>query len=321
MKRLLLLVMLMLFSATSWGACRVSTVNASFGSVTSFALSGSNEVATTGTLVVNCDKVLNLLTNDSVTLNFTGATITANSRGTMKRTDNATITDVIPTRLCGQSTCNSSSEVQIGKAYTWSGSSLLSLLGSTQYNIPLYFRTVAGQNVSAGPYQVTLNFSVSYSVCSLGALGLCTTPQTGTALTSITLNMTVTNDCSAMTTPNVNFNSAPLVQNFPTVSQAISVTCTKGSVYTIGINNGANASNNVRRMASGNNRMSYEIYKEATANRWGSSGSERWSSGASSQVSADGLLRSYNYTARVLTNQTTPPAGNYSDTLVVDVAF
>jgi len=77
----------------------------------------------------------------------------------------------------------------------------------------------------------------------------------------------------------------------------------------------------VRRMASGNNRMSYEIYKEATANRWGSSGSERWSSGASSQVSADGLLRSYNYTARVLTNQTTPPAGNYSDTLVVDVAF
>jgi spore coat protein U-like protein len=74
-------------------------------------------------------------------------------------------------------------------------------------------------------------------------------------------------------------------------------------------------------MASGNNRMSYEIYKEATANRWGSSGSERWSSGASSQVSADGLLRSYNYTARVLTTQATPPAGNYSDTLVVDVAF
>ncbi|MGQ9452522.1 MULTISPECIES: Csu type fimbrial protein [Leclercia] len=321
MKRLLLLVGLLLFSATSWGACRVSTVNASFGSVTSFALSGSNEVATTGTLVVNCDKVLSLLTNDSVTLTFTGATIAANSRGTMKRTDNAAITDAIPIRLCGQSTCNSSSEVLTGKSYTWNGTSLLTLLGSNQYNIPLYFRTLAGQNVSAGPYQVTLNFSVSYNVCFLGALGLCTTPQTGTVLTSITLNMTVTNDCSAMTTPNVNFNSAPLVQNFPTVSQAISVTCTKGSVYTIGINNGANASNNVRRMASGNNRMSYEIYKEATANRWGSSGSERWSSGASSQVSADGLLRSYNYTARVLTNQATPPAGSYSDTLVVDVAF
>lgn len=53
--------------------------------------------------------------------------------------------------------------------------------------------------------------------------------------------MTVTNDCSTMTTPDVNFNSAPLVQNFPTVSQSVAVTCTKGSTYTIGINNGANA--------------------------------------------------------------------------------
>lgn len=80
--------------------------------------------------------------------------------------------------------------------------------------------------------------------------------------------MTVTNDCSAMTTPDVNFNSAPLVQSFPTVSQAIAVTCTKGSTYTIGINNGANALNNVRRMVSGSNFLSYDIYKEATTNRW-----------------------------------------------------
>lgn len=321
MRRLLLMLVLLLVSTASWGACTVSTVNASFGNVTSFALSGSGEVQTTGTLVVTCDATLNLLTNDSITLNYIGATVNANSRATLKRTDNAAITDVIPTRLCGLAGCGSSSEVQIGKAYTWSGPTLLSLLGAKQYNIPLYFRTVPGQNVSAGPYQVTLNFSINYNVCAVGILGLCGTPQVGTATTSIVLNMTVTNDCSAMTTPNVNFNSAPLVQNFPTVSQAISVTCTKGSVYTIGINNGANASDNVRRMASGNNRMSYEIYKEATSNRWGSSGTERWSSGVSSQVSADGLLRSYNYTARVLTTQTTPPAGNYSDTLVVDVAF
>ena len=316
--RRLLLLLLLLVSGTGWGACTVSTVNASFGSVTSFALSGNNEVQTTGTLVVSCDAVLNLLTNDSITLNYTGATVSA---ANLKRTDNATITDVIPTRLCGASGCTGTSEVQIARSYTWSGSTLLGLLGSRQYNIPLYFRTVAGQNVSAGPYQVTLNFSVNYNVCQVGAVGLCLTPQTGTAVTSITLNMNVTNDCSAMTTPNINFNSAPLVQNFPTIYQSIAVTCTKGSAYTIGINNGLNALNNVRRMASGNNRMSYEIYKEATANRWGVSGTERWASGASSQVSTDGLLRTYNYTARILPNQTTPPAGNYSDTLVVDVAF
>ncbi|MBY6290972.1 spore coat U domain-containing protein [Enterobacter bugandensis] len=319
--RRLLLWMLLLFSGGGWAACTVSTVNASFGSVTSFALSGTGEVETTGTLVVACDAVLNLLTNDSVTLNYTAASVSGNSRATMKRTDNAAITDVIPTRLCGLSGCASSSEVQISKAYTWSGNTLLGLLGSKRYNIPLYFRTVPGQNVTAGPYQVLLTFSINYNVCSIGVLGLCTTPQTGTATTSILLNMNVTNDCSAMTTPDVNFNSAPLVQNFPTVSQAIAVTCTKGSTYTIGINNGANALNNVRRMVSGSNYLSYDIYKEATTNRWGGSGSERWTSATSSLVSADGLLRTYNYTAKVLTSQATPPAGTYTDTLIVDVAF
>ncbi|MBM7353684.1 spore coat U domain-containing protein [Lelliottia amnigena] len=321
MKRLLLLLLLLMTSGGSWAVCNVSTVNASFGSVTSFALSGAGEVETTGTLVVSCDAVLNLLTNDSVTLNYTSATVSANSRATMKRTDNAAITDVIPTRLCGLTGCSGSTEVQIAKAYTWSGSTLLSLLGAKQYNIPLYFRTVPGQNVTAGPYQVILMFSINYNVCSVGLVGVCLTPQTGTATTSITLNMNVTNDCSAMTTPNVNFNSAPLVQNFPTISQAVSVTCTKGSVYTIGINNGVNALNGVRRMVSGNNAMSYDIYKGATSNRWGGSGTERWASSASSQVSTDGLLRTYNYTAKVLTTQATPPAGTYNDTLIVDVMF
>ena len=53
----------------------------------------------------------------------------------------------------------------------------------------------------------------------------------------------------------------------------------------------------------------------------GSSGSERWASASSSQVSTDGLLRTYNYTAKVLTSRATPPAGTYTDTLIVDVAF
>ncbi len=116
--RRLLIALLLLCSGGSWAACTVSTVNASFGSVTSFALSGTGEVETTGTLVVTCDTVLNLLTNDSVTLNYTSASVFANSRATMKRTDNAAITDVIPTRLCGASGCGGNSEIQISKAYT-----------------------------------------------------------------------------------------------------------------------------------------------------------------------------------------------------------
>lgn len=238
--RRLLIALLLLCSGGSWAACTVSTVNASFGSVTSFALSGTGEVETTGTLVVTCDTVLNLLTNDSVTLNYTSASVFANSRATMKRTDNAAITDVILRGCAGRPAAAETVKYKSAKPIP-SGNTLLGLLGSRRYNIPLYFRTVMGQNVTAGPYQVLLTFSINYNVCAVGAVGACLTPQTGTATTSILLNMTVTNDCSTMTTPDVNFNSAPLVQNFPTVSQSVAVTCTKGSTYTIGINNGANA--------------------------------------------------------------------------------
>ncbi|MGG7446504.1 Csu type fimbrial protein [Kosakonia oryzendophytica] len=321
MRRLIVILVLLCSAFPAWSACTVSTTNGAFGSVTSFVLN-SNVQTTTANLIVRCDAALNLLTNDSVTLTLTGASATASNRGTLKRTDDATITDAIPVRVCGQSGCANSSEATIsGNSYTWSGAVLLALLGTRTYTLPLYFQTVAGQNVTAGPYQVTLNFSVAYSVCSVGVLNLCSTAQTGTATTSLQLNMTVTNDCTTIRAPNVNFGSAPLVRNFPTVSQSIAVTCTKGSTYTVGINDGGYASGGIRNMASGSNRLSYEIYKAATTNRWGSSGAERWSSGTSSQVSTDGLLRTYNYTAKVLPTQTTPAGGAYSDTLTVDIAF
>ena len=318
--RALLLLLLLFAAPEAWAACRVSTTNGAFGSVSSFTVN-STEQSTSASLVVQCDVVLGLLNNDTITLTYTGATVSASNRATLKRSDNATVTDVIPVRMCAQSACASNNEIAIGGSYTWSGSSLLALLGSSRFTLPLYFRASTGQQVSAGPYQVTLNFNVAYNVCQIGALGLCGTAQTGTVASSLQLNLTVTNDCITINAPNVNFGSAPLAKDFPAVSQAVSITCTKGSSYTVGINNGSYAAGSARNMASGSNRLSYEIYKASTTNRWGSVGSERWASSASSSASSDGLLRTYNYTARVLPAQTTPPAGTYTDTVVVDIAF
>lgn len=318
--RALLLLWLLMTAPVAWAACSVSTTAGAFGSVSSFTVN-STEQATSANLLVQCDVVLGLLNNDTITLTYTGATVSTGTRANLKRTDNTTVTDVVPVRLCGQSGCASNSEIAIGGSYTWSGSTLLALLGSTRFTLPLFFRTSTGQNVSAGPYQVTLNFNVYYNICQVGALGLCVTAQTNTVATTMQLNLTVTNDCITINAPNVNFGSAPLVKNFPAISQAVSITCTKGSTYTIGINNGSYANGNVRNMASGNNRLSYEIYKASTTNRWGSVGTERWASSASSSTSSDGLLRTYSYTARVLPTQFTPPAGTYTDTVVVDIAF
>ncbi|EPE2229231.1 Csu type fimbrial protein [Cronobacter turicensis] len=317
MIRLLLVIVLSLVSLPALAECRVSGTSAAYGSQTSFVINSTVQT-TTATLTLDCDAVLNVLNNDFVTLTLTGATTTSGTRATLGRSGDTT--DRIPLQVCAQSGCPSGSELAINGNYRWTGQSLLNLLTSKRYTFPIYLRTLQGQNVAAGAYQVTLNFSVNYSICALG-VAVCLTPQNGTTTFTSLVTLTVTNDCSTITAPNLNFASAPLVKDFAPVSQTIAITCTKGSTYTVGINNGNNAVGSVRNMASGANRLSYEIYKGSTTNRWGVSGTERWASTSASQVSTDGLLKSYQYTARILATQNTPPAGSYTDTLVVDVAF
>lgn len=323
MAKYLWLIGLLLLSATAplRAACTLSGSNtASFGTQSSFVVNTTVQ-STSATFSLACDTVLNLLTSDNVTLTYLSATPAATgTRGSLRRTDVPANTDNVPVMVCGQAACANNSEVQIGGTYTWSGATLLGLLTSKRYDLPLYFRTVSGQNISAGPYQVVLNFRLDWNICSLG-IAVCLAYQTGNSSPTSTLSLTVTNDCTAISAPDVSFDSAPLVQNFKSVSQTVGITCTKGSTYTVGVNNGSHANGSLRRMASGGNFMSYEIYKANGTDRWGSVGSERWASGVSSAVSTDGLLRSYNYVAKVLTNQSTPPAGTYTDTVVVDIAF
>ncbi|ELQ6123189.1 Csu type fimbrial protein [Cronobacter dublinensis] len=317
MMRVLLLMILLFSSLPALAACRVSGTNAAYGSQTSFVINSTVQT-TSATLTVDCDTAFNVLNNDFVTLTLTGATTSADTRPTLGRSGDAT--DRIPLQVCAQSGCSSGSELTLNGSYRWTGQALLNLLTNKRYTFPVYLRTLQGQNVAAGAYQVTLNFSVSYSICAVG-VAVCLNPQTGTGTFTSLVTLTVTNDCSTISAPNLNFASAPLVKDFAPVSQTIAITCTKGSLYTVGINNGNNAVGSVRNMASGANRLSYEIYKGSTANRWGVSGTERWASDSATQVSTDGLLRSYQYTARILATQNTPPAGSYTDTLVVDVAF
>lgn len=325
MRTLVLTLLLLLGCVTQvWAACTASLANTSvsFGtSVTSFTLNSTEQPVSTN-IYLDCDSALSLLTNDYATLTMTGASTLVSTRGAMKRTDDATVTDAIPVKLCGVSGCTSGEVTNGGSGYTWNGTFLLTLLGSKRYTLPLYLRTVTGQSVSAGPYSGILNLNLYYSICAVGTiLTGCSQLQSGNVALNLTVTMTVTNDCTTITAPDIAFGSAPLAKSFPTISQSISVTCTKGYAYTIGINNGNNANGTVRQMANGSNRLSYDIFKGSTSSRWGSSGAERWASGTSSSISTDGTLRTYNYTAQVFPNQTTPPGATYTDVLLIDLAF
>ncbi len=202
-----------------------------------------------------------------------------------------------------------------------SGATLVSALNSgTGTLLPVYIATIPGANVPAGTYTDTIQVTWEYSnICEglVNALGVCLgVVNSGTAVRTLTISLTVTNDCTIQAPP-VNFGAAPLVSGFPTVSQSISLLCSKGMAYTVGMSAGANPANGRRRMASGANRLEYDIFK--TDNTvWGQVGSAR----ANGPAIADGVSQqTLGYTARVYQDQVTPAVGTYTDNVVVDVSF
>lgn len=326
MKKLLLLcsfILLMGGSLPALAACTTAPVSAAFGGVSSFTVNTTaSTVSAPGTL--NCGTgVLTLLSSDSVTVQLVSATSSTGNRGTLR------LSDTIPVQLCTDSAC--ATELGIGGTLvTYSRSQLLGLSIGTGnqvvFSLPFFLRTVPGAVVAAGTYTVTLNVQVVYNVCTgvgIGGLCLLGSQNSGTTTLPLTATIAIANDCTTITSPAVNFGSAPLVSSFTGVSQSINVICTKGSTYSVGMNNGIHAVGAQRYMASGTNLLAYEIYKgSGTASRWGGTvTAERMQSTAANSVSTDGLTRTFNYNAQVLTSQATPVAGSYSDTITVDLSF
>lgn len=313
----ILLLFTSLINSPVWAACTATMQNASFGTQSSFVINNTVQ-STSANLVVTCGAVLaSLLTTDTISAKLNSASSSSGTQAAMKNTVN---TDLEPINMCKASNC--ATTTPIGSTINYSSTDLLNLLGGNVFTIPIYFQTTTGQNLSAGTYNVTLNLTINWNICGLLGIGnICLNPQVGSTTLSPVVSLIVTNDCSTITAPNINFGSAPLVSSFPSVAQTISITCTKGSTYNVGINNGVNAVNSVRNMANGSNLISYDIYQGTTTTRWGSSGSQLWASANSTTISADQLTRTYNYTAQILTGQNTPTSGNYTDTLVVSVAF
>src|SRR5690606_2338105 len=125
--------------------------------------------------------------------------------------------------------------------------------------------------------------------------------------------------------PDLDFGSAPLAGSFSPVTRTIQIRCSAGAAYTVGLDNGSHAQGNVRRMHSGGNYLAYEIYQSATSpDRWGMLDAERRSSADADNnagIYDSFTTQGFSYRAEVDPAQATPPAGNYSDTIRLDVEF
>lgn len=327
-KRLLLLLLTVSFGIASpkaWAqVCEVNhpVAQADFGAVTSFAMANTSQQtsAQPGTGLRCQGSVIGLIMTGD-TLN---ALLTSSNQGQLKNTTG----DEIPYHIYADP--NYQEQLQPGTPYNYYNSyilDLLGLLGGSNADIPMYFRIPASatHNLGVGTYSDTLSIQWEWNICTgIGLLNLCLGRDQGNATSQVNLHLEILPDC-AITAPDVNFGSAPLVVAFTSVTQTISIRCTKGQDYSVGINDGLHADGTQRRLHYNNHYLHYDIYQGTGSNqRWGRQALERRAASDANvnPGDLDGLsTQGFHYRAEIDVNQATPPPGTYTDTLVIDVAF
>ena len=321
MKRPLAVLALLLTAQVQAQCAVVATTPASFGSLNSTQVRNVVQSASTSNAGLQCTgSLLSLLASDDHF--YATFTPVGGTSGLVGPTG-----DVIAYTLYANNT--TSFAINRNQRYDFARNGIIDALGllngTSPKSVPIYLKSLIGSNVAAGLYQESFVVEWDINYCyGIGLLGACLGRQILKQSTSLTINLTVTNDCQ-ITTPAISFGSAPVISGFTAVNQSINLSCTKGSNYTVGLDDGQNAAGGRRRMkSSANNYLAYDIFKSAGTQRWGMLSSARRASsdadinpgagtGTGSQV--------FNYNAKVYSDQATPPAGTYLDSVILDVQF
>ncbi|USV99186.1 spore coat U domain-containing protein [Pseudomonas pergaminensis] len=312
----------LVLSGQAMAACSVvTTLPASFGSISSMTVRTAAQATSTANSGLSCTSALISLL---VSSDHFYATITSSKTGMVGPTG-----DVIGYTIYANN--STSFPITRGAQFDFGGAggiaqSIGLIAGPGAKTVPLYVSSITGSNVAAGLYTETLNIAWNWNYCSgVGIGGICLGRDIGSGTAALTVSMTVTNDCQ-ITAPNISFGSAPVISGFTTVTGQASISCTKGSAYSVGLSDGQNSvsAGGRRRMVSGSNYLAYDIFKSAGTTRWGSVGAARRDSSTAEVNPGNGLgmgSQVFNYNARIYSDQTTPPAGTYLDNVVLDVGF
>jgi spore coat protein U-like protein len=313
------------FAPQAASACNVATANTDLGSHSSYVTAASAQQGS-GSAGLSCDILLAALTVHYVGLRVDASTFQLTGPGGSSIAYQASLTP-------------GGTALTVGNFQNLSSLSLVSLFAGTNNSIPLYIRTTPTAGLRAGTYSGHIDLRWYYSVCSLG-VAVCLvhssspgfvrpillTPLnfgTGTAV-RVNIELRVENDC-IIQAPQLDFGTAPLASSFNPVTRTIQIRCSASAAYSVGLDNGSHPAGAVRRMANGSNYLAYEIYKSAVSpDRWGMLGTARRTSASADLnpgVYNSLTNQSYTYRAVIDPAQTTPPAGNYSDTVRIDVEF
>ena len=312
-------------AAQTFGSCTIATSTVSLGDVSSYTV-GTTVQQGSGSSGLQCS-ALSVATASYLKMRIESSTFLLTGGSA-----NQTVPFIISATANGTA-------LAAGTEFDFSSFNLLSLFSGPGASVPIYVRTTPTSALRAGSYTGTVNARWYFSICTVG-VAVCLVRSTSPGFSAgapivwgagvpVTLNitMTVTNDC-LITASDLDFGTAPLVSTFNPVTRTISIRCTAGSAYTVGLNDGINAAvAGVRRMRRGvsSDYLRYELYKgSGGTSRWGMSGPERRSSTTADINSGtydSTTLQGFTYRGVIDPAQATPAAGTYVDTITVDVAF
>lgn len=153
----------------------------------------------------------------------------------------------------------------------------------------------------------------------LALLPLAEAAQAGTVQTNLSVSATVQNSCIVSAAP-LAFGSYDPNNASPTnASTSITVTCTTGTSFGVGLNAGTTSGSTVtsRKMANSGNRLNYALFSDSghTTN-WGNSPGVD-APGNTTATSSPSVIAVYGQIA----SQQNIPAGAYSDTVTVTVTY
>jgi spore coat protein U-like protein len=177
----------------------------------------------------------------------------------------------------------------------------------------LYLKIFAGQQ--SAPIGTYLSDFATYTgvLAIPNLLSTCLTP--GVEPVSFNVQALVENECDVTADP-LNFGNHGVLSANVDAAADIHVTCTLGASYTVSLGNGQNgASQTTRKMANGTSMISYGLYSDPS--RSVVLGSDI---GSTLSGTGTGSAETITVFGRV-PPQSTPAAGVYQDTVVVNVTY
>ncbi len=167
---------------------------------------------------------------------------------------------------------------------------------------------------------MTNSSSHNKQLCLLALLlPLAGVAEAGTAQTTMGVSATVQNSCMASATPLAFGNYDPVIATPNTATSSITVTCTTGTSFVVGLNPGtaAGATVTTRQMSNAAQRLNYSLFSDVgRTTNWGNTAGVD----TPAAVTATGTASVITVYGRIAAQQNVP-AGPYSDTVTITVTY